>query len=149
MGTIVNLVDGVFIHKLNVINNAKGNIFHILKTNQLKNMEIGEIYISEIFYNEIKGWKKHSEMVLNLFVPVGNIKFVIYDDRLDSKTYGNYMEIIIGQSNYSRLVIPSGVFVSFKGLDSTRNLLINVASIEHNPSEAINLELSELNYKWE
>jgi dTDP-4-dehydrorhamnose 3,5-epimerase len=149
MGSVVNLLEGVNVHKLNVINNPKGNIYHILKKNQLQNMEIGEIYISEIFYNEVKGWKKHSEMILNLFVPVGNIKFVIFDDRADSKTFGNYMEIIIGQSNYSRLVIPSGVFVSFKGLDSSKNILINVASIEHNPSEAVTLELSQFDYKWD
>ena len=29
----------------------------------------------------IKGWKRHKKMVLNLIVPIGSVRFILYDDR--------------------------------------------------------------------
>jgi dTDP-4-dehydrorhamnose 3,5-epimerase len=148
MGILDCKIADVYVHKLNSIHNPKGNIYHVLKKNQINSMNIGEIYMSEIHCNEIKGWKKHHEMILNLIVPIGDIKFVIYDDRKFSKTNGEFWEITIGENNYCRLCIPPNVYVAFQGIQKNRNLLINIASIEHDPSEASNLELSQLEYKW-
>jgi dTDP-4-dehydrorhamnose 3,5-epimerase len=148
MGTIDCKIDGVSIYNLKIISNPKGNIYHILKNDDINRIDIGEIYLSEIHYNEIKGWKKHHKMFLNLIVPIGDIKFVIYDDRELSNTKGQFWEVIIGENNYCRLCVPPNVYVAFQGIQTNRNLLINIASIEHDPSEATNLELNKLDYKW-
>lgn len=148
MGAIDSKIEGVSIQNLKIINNSKGNIYHVLKKDEINQMDIGEIYLSEIHYNEIKGWKKHHKMFLNLIVPIGDIKFVIFDDREQSSTNGQFWEVTIGENNYCRLCIPPNVYVAFQGMNMNRNLLINVASIEHDPSEATNLELNMLDYRW-
>ena len=86
-------------------------------------------------------------MTMNLIVPVGEIKFVLYDNR-DNKINPIFSQFIIGESNYKRLTIPPNVFVSFKGLDKKMNLLLNIADLEHDPDEAINIELEKINYNW-
>ena len=58
----------------------------------------GEAYFSNVSYNEIKGWKQHTEMTLNLIVVIGEIRFVIYDE----KTFFN---VTLSINNYQRLSI--------------------------------------------
>lgn len=140
-------MEGVFLKNLNRINNSKGDILHALKKSESSYKGFGEAYFSLIKYDQIKGWKKHTKMTMNLIVPVGEIKFVLYDNR-DNKIEPIFTEFIIGQSNYKRLTIPPNIFVSFKGLDEKMNLLLNVADLEHDPDEAVNIELKEINYNW-
>ena len=37
--------------------------------------------------------------------------------------------------------------MAFKGLDKY-NMLLNLASIEHDPNEAINIGIEEIKYEW-
>ena len=82
-------------------------------------------------------------MTLNIIVPVGNIEFVVYDE--NSK---EFFSTKLSHNNYQRLTVKSGLWMAFKGLDKY-NMLLNLASIEHDPNEAVNIELNEINYKWE
>ena len=93
-------------------------------------------------------WKKHLTMKLNVIVPLGEIKFVIYDDRIDSCTYKNFFEVVLGLNNYSRLTIPPEVWVSFQGVGEKQNLLLNIASIEHDPLESVNCPIHSFDYDW-
>ena len=74
------LFDGVSLNKLKKIPNPKGDIFHALKSSEDSFSGFGEAYFSSIKETEIKGWKKHTKMTMNLIVPVGSIMFYIYDD---------------------------------------------------------------------
>ena len=140
-------MDDIIINDLNKIHHPKGNILHGLKKGELSYKGFGEAYFSLINYNEIKGWKKHTKMTLNLIVPVGEIMFVLFDNR-DQNSKPIFKKFIIGQSNYKRLTIPPNVFVSFKGLNKKMNLLLNIANIEHDPNEAVNIDLDEIKYDW-
>ena len=75
----LNSVDGVILSPLKIIENPLGNIFHVMKSSDLGFMGFNEAYFSTINYNQIKPWKKHLKMTLNLIVPVGEIRFVLYD----------------------------------------------------------------------
>lgn len=142
-----NYIEGVTITLLKIIEHPKGNILHALKKNENEFDDFGEAYFSAINKNEIKGWKKHSEMILNLIVPVGKVKFVIFDKRENSKTKNQFFEIIINHENYCRLTLKPDLWFAFQGLDE-HNLILNIASIEHSPAESKNAELDFLNYNW-
>ena len=102
----------------------------------------GEAYFSTVNDNDIKGWKKHTEMTLNIIVITGEIEFVIYEE--NSKKFYN---VRLSQDNYQRLTVKAGFWMAFRGI-AEKNMLLNIASIEHNPSEAISIDLSEINYEW-
>ena len=40
-----------------------------------------EIYFSRIKYNKIKGWKYHTKMTMELFVPIGKVKFFFDENK--------------------------------------------------------------------
>ena len=102
----------------------------------------GEAHFSTINQDDIKGWKKHTQMTLNLIVPIGKIEFVVYDEK--SKEFFN---VKLSHDNYQRLTVISGLWMAFKGIGEY-NMLLNLASIEHDPSEAVNIDLSEIEYEW-
>lgn len=142
------MLKGISLTPLKKFVNEKGNVFHAIKSTDDSFISFGEAYFSEVNFGAIKGWKKHNKMILNLIVPFGEIKFVLFDDRNSSDTYQKFYEIILGESNYQRISIPPGIFVAFQGVSQGRNMLLNIASIPHDPDEAINKDLFEFSYKW-
>ncbi|MDX4063835.1 WxcM-like domain-containing protein [Aliarcobacter skirrowii] len=135
-------MDGVILTPLKQIYHPKGDIFHAMKKSDIGFDGFGEAYFSTINQNDIKGWKKHTKMTLNIIVPVGNIEFVVYDE--NSK---EFFSTKLSHNNYQRLTVKAGLWMAFKGLDKY-NMLLNLASIEHDPNEAVNIELNEINYEW-
>jgi dTDP-4-dehydrorhamnose 3,5-epimerase len=146
MGKIVSHIDGVTLIPLKIIKGDKGNVMHALKSEEESFKTFGEAYFSTIHYNEIKGWKKHHQMILNIVVPVGKIKFVIFDDRKNSSTQNCFFETVLSTENYYRLTLQPGLWMAFKGMNEGLNMLLNIASIPHNPQEAENVPIEAINY---
>ena len=135
-------MDGVILTPLKQIHHPKGDILHGMKKSDIGFDGFGEAYFSSIKEGEIKGWKKHRKMTLNLIVPVGEIEFVVFDAKKN-----NFFNVKISQNNYQRLTIKSGLWLAFRGLKKN-NLLLNLSNVEHNPKETEDLNIPEINYKW-
>jgi dTDP-4-dehydrorhamnose 3,5-epimerase len=142
-------IEGVLLTPLNIINTPLGAVMHALKSGDSGFCGFGEAYFSTVNCGAVKGWKKHRSMTLNLVVPEGEIQFAIYDDRPESRSFGKCADVILSPQNYSRLTIPPLLWVAFKGL-SQHNLLLNVASIKHDPAEAESLPIDseQIPYVW-
>ena len=142
------MIEGLIVTPLKRIFNEKGDILHALKCSEESFSQFGEAYFSTVGMSDVKGWKKHSEMSLNLIVPAGSIRFVIFDDRDDSSTRGRFQEVIIAPDNYVRLTVPPKVWMAFQGVGNEVNMLLNIASIEHDPTESVNVALECFDYSW-
>ena len=135
-------MDGVIVTPLNQIHHPKGDIYHAMKESDVGFSGFGEAYFSTIAQDEVKGWKQHTKMVLNLVVPFGEIEFVIYDANTQE-----FFSVKLSQNNYKRLTVSSNLWIAFRGLGEY-NMLLNLASIEHNPQETNIKDLSEIVYEW-
>ena len=82
-------MDGVILTPLKKIYHPKGDIYHAMKKSDEGYNGFGEVYFSTIHKNDIKGWKKHLKMTLNIVVPIGEIKFVVYN--LDTKEFKKFI----------------------------------------------------------
>lgn len=142
------MIEGVSVTQLKRILHEKGDVYHAMKCSEESYHSFGEAYFSSINYADVKGWKKHNKMILNLVVPIGAVRFVIYDDRENSKTYQQFFEITISNKNYSRLTIAPGIWLSFQGIDKEINLILNLASIEHDPDESVSCDIERFEYDW-
>lgn len=140
------MIEGVLLTPLKQIYHPKGDVFHGMKKGDSGFTEFGEAYFSTIHKGDIKPWKKHLRMTLNLIVPVGMIRFVLHDDRDGSSTKGQTTSIEIGSDNYQRLTVPPGLFMAFEGLGENLNLVLNVADLEHDPDEVERVELDRFPY---
>ena len=139
---------GVELSKLDIIQTPGGNVMHGLKSMESSFIGFGEAYFSIINYQSIKGWKRHKQMTLNLIVPSGSVKFVIYDNRNESSSYGEFKEIELSRDNYHRLTISPMLWLGFQGIGKGENIVLNVASIPHDPDEVDKRDIFEFDYCW-
>lgn len=145
------LIDGVVLTQLKEIYDPKGSVLHMLRNDDDLFTSFGECYFSEINVNSIKGWKKHSLQSQNISVPIGRVKFVLYDLRENSITFKRFSEIVLGRpDSYYRLHIPNNIWYSFKCIDNINSMLVNCSDIPHSPNESETLELNnpKIPYSW-
>ncbi|PLX67338.1 MAG: dTDP-4-dehydrorhamnose 3,5-epimerase [Denitrovibrio sp.] len=135
-------MDGVILTPLKQIHNPKGDIFHAMKKSDSGYDGFGEAYFSTVKQGDIKGWKKHTVMTLNLVVPAGEIEFVAYNDKTEE-----FFSVKLSHDNYQRLTVKPGLWMAFRGLGEY-NMLLNLASIEHDPDEALSTDLGMIKYEW-
>jgi dTDP-4-dehydrorhamnose 3,5-epimerase len=132
---------GVEVTPLAVVPGALGSVMHVVRVGAPGFEGFGEAYFSTVDQGAIKGWKLHLEMVCNLVVPVGEVRFVIFDDRPQSATRGGFQEVVLSPGDYRRLTIPPSLWFAFEGRAAGTNLILNVASVPHSSSEQRNLPL--------
>ena len=144
------LPEGVLVTPAKIISNENGDVLHGLKATDESFVSFGEAYFSTVRSGKRKGWKRHTRMTLNIVVPAGEIGFVLFDDRQASVTTGKFYEVTVSRKNYVRLTVPPGIWMAFYGKGEGENMLLNIASIPHDPTEAENLPLENdrIKYSW-
>lgn len=142
-------IDGVIQTLLKIIPVADGDVYHAIRASDPGFAGFGEAYLSAIHSGVVKPWKRHRRMTLNLVVVCGIIRFVVHDDRLGSATRGATVEYRLGvPDSYARLTIAPGLWMAFQGLGPGTNLLLNVADIEHDATEADRCGKDEFVFDW-
>ena len=143
------MISGVTLHPLKHIIVPKGDIYHALKSTDEGYEGFGEAYFSQIEHGQVKGWKRHNRITLNIVVPVGAVKFVVYDDREESVTKGQFEEIILSPSdNYQRLTVAPGLWMAFAGVGDSISMLLDIIPEPHDDDEASRLPLEEIQYNF-
>lgn len=141
---------GVMLTPLRIISTDNGDVLHGLKATDESFVSFGEAYFSTVGQGKRKGWKKHNCMTLNLVVTAGEIGFVLFDDRTDSEIRKQFFNVTLSRKNYQRLTVPPGIWVAFYGVSAGENMLLNIASIPHDPAEAENIPINSeyIPYSW-
>ncbi len=144
------MIEGVGIYPLRQIPDERGKIMHMLRADDPHFERFGEIYFSMVYPGVVKGWHLHKVMTLNYAVISGMIKLVLYDDRENSPSRGNLMELFIGDSNYVLVRIPPGVWNGFKGIGTVPAIVANCASHPHDPDEIMRMDPfgKDIPYDW-
>lgn len=140
------MIQGIILTPLKIIDLDDGNVMHAMRNTDQGFSDFGEVYFSEIYPGRVKAWKRHREMVCNFVVPQGEIRIVLFDDRDKNMNYFN--EFKLSTHNYMRLTIPPMIWAGFQGLDENKSILLNIASIIHNPTETDNKNIEEIEYDW-
>ena len=133
-------MDGVIVTSERIIHHPKGDILHAMKSSDNGFCGFGEAYFSKVVQGEVKGWKMHSKMTLNLLVPTGRIEIVVCDG-------SDFFSAVLSPENYHRLTIKPKLWVAFKGLAKI-NMLLNLASHRHEPAESETVAFDTFNFQW-
>ncbi len=144
------MIEGVQVVPLKRIPDERGTVMHMLRATDPHFIQFGEIYFSTIYPGVIKGWHLHELMTLNYACVSGRIKLVLYDDREDSNTRGELMEIFLGPDHYSLVQIPPKVWNGFKGIGDRMAIVANCSTHPHDPSKTQRLDPSDTSipYDW-
>ena len=125
---------------LDEIKTEFSSIIKILDRKKSNYHGINEVYSTTIKKDVIRAWKKHTQMICNLIIVKGSVKFIFYDDSFEICE-----EVIINEINKNILVIKPNIWFGFKGLEK-ENTIINFSNIMHDENEVIQIKYDE-NYK--
>jgi len=145
-------IEGVLIKPLRKIPDERGSIMHMLRNDDEHFEQFGEVYFSTAYPGAIKGWHEHTKQVQNYAVVFGMIKLVLYDNRKDSETYKELIEIFMGDLNYVLVRIPTGVINGYKCIGDKTSIVANCSTLPHvADGEMIRYDpLSDIvPYKWD
>lgn len=142
MGAVGGL-DSLTITPLARIGTAGGDVMHAMKQSDPGFAGFGEAYFSWVNAGSVKAWKRHLRMTMNVVVPVGRVRFVFHAAGTQA-----YRAEVIGADRYVRITVPPGIWFGFQGLQAPQSLVLNVASIPHDPAEVERKALDELHYDW-
>lgn len=135
--TQLSLISGVLLTELRQIVDDRGSVLHHMRRDAPEFSAFGECYFSEMLPRTVKAWKRHREQTQHLAVPVGRVRFVIFDDRVSSPSKGLVDVIELGRpDSYYRLCIPRGLWYGFTCLSERPSLIANCADMPHDPIDA-------------
>ena len=145
------MIEGVVITKLSQIVDGRGAVLHHMRNDAPEFTTFGECYFSEMVPGAVKAWKRHRKQTQNLAVPVGRVRFVVFDDRPGSITQGELLVIELGRpDDYYRLRIPKGLWYGFTCLSKFPAMVANCADRPHElkDAELIPEDDSSIPYCW-
>ena len=143
-------IEGVVVKALKKIPDERGCIYHMLRCDDEIFEKFGEIYFSLVYPGVIKAWHLHKKVTLNYAVISGMIKLALYDNRENSSTNGNLMELYLGEENYCLVKIPPGIWNGYKCIRIKPAVVANCATFPHDPSEIDRLSpfSKKIPYDW-
>lgn len=140
-------LNDIIITTLPRIETVGGDVLHAMKNTDIGFAGYGEAYFSTISFGAIKAWKRHNEMVMNLIVPFGKVRFVFHVD--ESISGPDFRTIEISKEKYARITVPRGIWFGFQGLSQADSLILNIASIPHDQGEVERKDVNEIKFDWE
>ena len=124
MGVILS---SVAVNKTLRIQSKSGDVIRVIRNDDPNYVDFGEAYFSWVYPNIIKAWKKQKKQMMNLFVPVGSVRFILIDEE------GKSMKVDLTEVDDFLLTIPPGIWYGFKCVSKTKSLVLNVADSIHDP----------------
>lgn len=118
-----------------------GEVLRALRSDEPDFVGLGEAYFSRVNAGSIRAWKLHTEMIVNVVVPIGHAHFVV------ARGAGFESFDLGPDHDYGRLSIQPGNWFGFKG-GADGALVLNLASILHRPDESQTQPLEALGYQW-
>ena len=111
-------IKGVIIEKLNKLYDERG---FLAETFRIDNLPEGirpmMSYISYTKPRITRGPHEHKEQTdIFCFIGPGNFKVKLWDNRKESDNYGNCLEVIGGEGNPIKAVVPPGVVHGYKNI---------------------------------
>lgn len=120
------MIKDIIIKKLKKYEDERGWLCEIFREDEL-NYQIPMSYISETKAGMTRGPHEHKEQSdLFVFIGPGKFKLYLWDNRKDSETYQEKMEIEGGEDNLISVIVPPGVVHGYKCISKKPAWCINL-----------------------
>lgn len=86
------------------------------------------VYQTGVQPGKVKGWVQHHLQYDRLFIMVGFVQIVLYDDRPDSPTYGQINQLYFSEQNRGMVTIPAYVWHAVQNIGTDMAYFLNLPS---------------------
>jgi len=119
-------IEGVIVKRLTRFSDERGYLIEIFRIDNLPNkLKPMMSYISYTSPRVTRGpHEHHGQTDIFCFMGPGNFKIKLWDNRKESKTYRCCMEILGGEDNPIRVIVPSGVVHGYKNISQEEDGMV-------------------------
>lgn len=136
------MIDGVTLRPLRQFPDDRGAVLHMLRATDAHFEKFGEVYFSTVRQGAVKAWHRHTRKTVNLAVPIGAVRFVVWPEG------GEAHELRLGREDYQLLTITPGIWYGFQGLAEGESLLANCATEPFDPGEGETMPADSALVPW-
>ena len=139
------MIDGIIIKELKTHLDERGFFREIFRfKEEFTHLKIGQVSHSLVNKGVIKAWHGHKFQSQWNYVVTGKIKVVLFDNRINSKTYKSSVEFLIGADEIEKAYyFPAGVFHGYKCIKGPMNI-IYITSGTYDVNDEIRLTNNDL-----
>jgi dTDP-4-dehydrorhamnose 3,5-epimerase len=128
----IELIDGVVIRKATTHTDDRGTLCEIYDPSWgIHPAPIVFVYQYTIRPGRIKGWHQHHLKDDRLFLNMGEIRVVLYDERPDSPTCGTVNELFMSHHHRELIVIPAYVWHAVENIGQTDVMMVSVPTVAY------------------
>lgn len=136
------MIEGVKQVELKAYVDDRGYLIEILRASDEHFTKFGQVYLVGNFSKgTIRAFHKHNILWDWFFISHGAAKFILVDDRKESKTYKQMDIFVVSSRNPSLIVVPPGVYHGWMSLEDDTQL-ISTASEVYNRKEPDEVRIS-------
>ncbi len=147
-----NFIQGVEIQNLKLVNNTRGYLMEVQRSDDTICPGFGQAYITSTFPGIVKAWYRHHHQIDQIALIKGVLLLVLFDDRAESPSYGLVQEIKIEEHEPKLVQIPTGVWHGFQSVGEKDAILLHLNSIPFSHTEIdedrLAFDSSEIPYTW-
>ena len=120
-------IEGVLVRELSQHTDNRGILIETFRLDWLsEGLNPQMSYISYTKPGTARGPHEHQEQTdIFCFVGPGNFWIKLWDNRVNSITYRNYIELIGGEDKLISLIVPPGVVHGYKNISEKDGLVLN------------------------
>ena len=137
---------GFKLTKLKKINLPKGNVLKFIDKKNKNFIKFEKVFFSFVNYKSIKAWKMHKKMTLNIVVPIGNVRFVLFE--MKKNKVSKIEEVKIGQNDYRLLTINPKIWYGFIGISKNPSMIVSLTNMLHDENEMVRENINFFDYNW-
>jgi len=147
-------VDGLFILEYKPFKDLRGKLMKPFTTNYFSgtelNLDIKETWFTNSNKDVIRGMHLQvGEMACEKIVSLiqGEVVDVILDIRKESKTYGEFLEIVLTEDNPKMIYIPKGCAHGYKVIKDN-SMVMYMATKVHSSDHDLGIHFNSFGYDW-
>ncbi len=132
------------------IQTGGGEVLKALRSDEPGFTGLGEAYFSKVNPGSVRAWKLHTEMTVNMVVPVGHMRVVVADgvDEHGDPADATFSVYDLGPDHdYGRLTIEPGTWYGFQG-GADGGMVCNLADRLHDPGEGRARDIDDFDWSW-
>ncbi len=121
-------IDGVLTRPIITLPDERGEVTEILTEAwpEVQGMPIPHVYMATIMPGVIKGWVCHRDQSDRSVVLFGRLRWVLYDGRTDSPTFGVIQKLSFTDRNRHLVVVPPGVWHAVENIGTDEAAFLNL-----------------------
>lgn len=124
------MIEGVKLVKLEAHVDDRGYLIEIIRSSDEHFTKFGQVYMVGNFAKAtIRAFHKHNVLWDWFFISHGAAKFILVDDRKESRSFKNIETYVVSSRNPALIVVPPGVYHGWMSLEDDTQMISTASEI--------------------